>query len=101
MLAVIQAGNHQYLVEKGQTIETELLGEEKSVTFEPLLVVDGDNVKVGKPHVSGAKVVAKVQAADQQSDKVLVLKYKAKKRQKTMRGHRQHKTVLIIDSITT
>ncbi|MDQ5943990.1 MAG: large subunit ribosomal protein [Patescibacteria group bacterium] len=100
MLAVIQAGNHQYLVEKGQIIETELLGEEKSVTFEPLLVVDGDNVKVGTPHVTGAKVVASVREADKQSDKVLVLKYKAKKRQKTMHGHRQHKTVLVIDSIT-
>ena len=100
MLAVIQAGNHQYLVQKGQTIETELLGEDKNVTFEPLLIVDGDDVKVGKPHVDGAKVVAKVQAANQQSDKVLVLKYKAKKRQKSMRGHRQRKTILVIDSIT-
>lgn len=100
MLAVIQAGNRQYLVQKGQTIETELLGEEKKVTFEPLLIVDGDDVKVGKPHVEGAQVVAKVQTADQQSDKVLVLKYKAKKRQKTLHGHRQRKTVLIIDSIT-
>lgn len=100
MLAVIQAGNHQYLVEKGQTIETELLDDKKEVVFEPLLVIDGDNVKVGTPHVSGAKVTASVKIADKQSDKVLVLKYKPKKRQKSLRGHRQHKTVLVIESIT-
>jgi large subunit ribosomal protein L21 len=100
MLAVIQAGSQQFLVEPGQTITTELLGEDKTVTFEPLMVIDGDNISVGTPSVSGAKVVASVKVADQKTDKVQVLKYKAKKRQKTMHGHRQRQTVLVIDKIT-
>lgn len=101
MLAVIQAGSQQFLVEPGQTIKTELLGEDKTVTFEPLLVVDGDKISVGTPVVSGAKVTATVKVADEKADKVQVLKYKAKKRQKTMHGHRQHHTILVIDKITT
>lgn len=99
MLAVIQAGTKQYLVEQGQTIKTELVGDEKEVTFEPLLIIDGDDVKIGTPNVAGAKVVATVTEPDVKQDKVMVLKYKAKKRQKTMHGHRQHLSVLTIKSI--
>jgi large subunit ribosomal protein L21 len=99
MLAVIQAGTKQYLVEKGQTIKTELVGDDKEVTFEPLLIIDGDDVKIGTPNVAGAKVVATVTEPDVKQDKVMVLKYKAKKRQKTMHGHRQHLSVLTIKSI--
>lgn len=101
MLAVIQAGTRQYLVEQGQIIRTELVGDEKEVTFEPLLLIDGDDVQIGTPIVSGAKVVATVTEADEKQDKVQVLKYKAKKRQKTMHGHRQHLSVLTIKSIAT
>ncbi|MFO0955658.1 MAG: 50S ribosomal protein L21 [Candidatus Saccharibacteria bacterium] len=99
MLAVIQAGTKQYLVEQGQTIKTELVGDDKEVTFEPLLIIDGDDVKIGTPNVAGAKVVATVTEPDAKQDKVMVLKYKAKKRQKTMHGHRQHLSVLTIKSI--
>ncbi len=99
MLAVIQAGTKQYLVEQGQTIKTELVGDDKEVTFEPLLIIDGDDVKIGTPNVAGAKVVATVTEPDVKQDKVMVLKYKAKKRQKTMHGHRQHLSVLTIKSI--
>ncbi len=99
MLAVIQAGTRQYLVEPGQTIRTELVGDEKEVVFEPLLLIDGDNVTIGTPSVDGAKVVATVKTTDEAQAKVQVLKYKPKKRQKTMHGHRQHLSVLEITSI--
>lgn len=100
MLAVIQAGSKQYLVEPGQTIKTELVGESSELTFEPLLVIDGEKVHIGTPHVEGASVVATVTTPDVQADKVMVLKYKAKKRQKTMHGHRQRYSVLEIKTIT-
>ncbi len=100
MIAVIEAGAKQYLVEEGQTIETELVGDDKTMEFTPLLVIDGDKVQVGKPTVTGAKVTAEVTEADQKADKVKVLKYKAKKRQKTLTGHRQHQSVLTIKKIS-
>lgn len=102
MIAVIESGSKQYLVEKGHKIEAELLHPKKdTVEFQPLLVIDGDNIKVGKPTVENAIVKAKVVEADVKSDKVKILKYKAKKRQKTLTGHRQRHTVLEITEIKT
>ena len=101
MLAVIESGSKQFLVEPGQTIRTELVGSESSeITFEPLLVIDGDSVHIGTPTVSGAQVVAAVSQADQKADKIHVLKFKPKKRQKTLQGHRQHFSLLTIQTIS-
>jgi large subunit ribosomal protein L21 len=69
------------------------------IEFQPLLVIDGDNIKVGKPRVENATVKAKIVEADVKGDKVKILKYKAKKRQKTLTGHRQRKTILQITEI--
>jgi large subunit ribosomal protein L21 len=98
--AVITTGGKQYLVAEGEQVSVELIKDaQKSVTFEPLLVVDGDKTTVGTPAVSGAKVTAEVVSADEQQDKVTSIRYKAKKRVHTVRGHRQHKTILKISSI--
>ena len=97
--AVIQTGGKQYLVSEGQVIEVELLKADKKVTFEALLVVDDKDVKVGQPVVSGVKVNADVVEQDIQADKVTSIRYKAKKRVRTVRGHRQHHTRLKITSI--
>lgn len=97
--AVIATGGKQYIVAEGEAIEVELLGtDDKKVTFEPLLVIDGDTVTVGTPSVK-AKVTAEVVESDIQTDKVTSIRYKAKKRVHTVKGHRQHKTVLKISSI--
>ncbi len=102
MIAVIESGSKQYMVEKGHQIKTELLHADKdTVEFRPLLIIDGDNIKVGKPNVENALVKAKVVEAEVKDDKVKVLKYKAKKRQKTLTGHRQKHTLLEITEIKT
>ena len=99
--AVIQTGSHQYVVSEGETINVELLKEAgKTVTFEPLLVIDGDTTQVGSPTISGAKVTADVVDVDVQSDKVTAIRYKAKKRVHKVRGHRQHQTILKITKIS-
>lgn len=97
--AVIQTGGKQYLVSEGDVVEVELLKGEKKLTFEPLLVIDGDKVQVGTPAVSGALVAAEVVEADVQADKVTSIRYKAKKRVHTVRGHRQHHTSLKVTAI--
>jgi len=59
--AVINTGGKQYLVAEGEILDIELLNtKDKSVTFEPMLVIDGETVTVGTPLVSGAKVVADI-----------------------------------------
>lgn len=96
--AIISTGGHQYVVAEGDTIEVELLKAEKSVTFEPLLVIDGDKTTVGTPVVSGAKVTADV-VANVRGEKVVAIRYKAKKRVKKVHGHKQHLTQIKITKI--
>lgn len=99
--AVIATGGKQYLVAEGETVAVELLQSDgKTVSFEPLLVVDGDTISVGTPLVAKANVTAEILAADEQADKVTSIRYKAKKRVHTVRGHRQHQTKIKITKIT-
>ena len=99
--AVITTGGKQYVVSEGEILKVELIKEPgKSISFEPLLVIDGDSVQVGTPIVAQAKVIAEILESDVQADKVTSIRYKAKKRVHTVRGHRQHQTILKITKIT-
>lgn len=98
--AVIMTGGKQYLVSEGQVLDVDLLSEAKSLSFEPLLIIDDSQVSVGQPAVGGAKVSAEVVEANLKGDKVLAIRYKAKKRVKKVRGHRQQYTKIKIKSIT-
>ena len=98
--AVIATGGKQYLVTEGETLEVELLhADGKSVSFEPLLVIDGDNVSVGTPTVSKVLVKAEVIEDEAKADKVTAIRYKAKKRVHKVHGHRQRHTVIKISKI--
>ncbi|HSX32363.1 MAG TPA: 50S ribosomal protein L21 [Candidatus Saccharimonadales bacterium] len=98
--AVIFTGGKQYLVTEGETLDVELLkSDDKSVSFEPLLVIDGETVTVGAPNVAKVSVSADVVTADSMADKVTSIRYKAKKRVHTVRGHRQHHTTIKITKI--
>jgi large subunit ribosomal protein L21 len=98
--AVIATGGKQYVVVEGETLEVELIkGDAKTVSFPAMLVIDGDKTTVGAPEVSGVKVTADVVDANVQGDKVTSLRYKAKKRVHTVKGHRQRHTVLKIKKI--
>jgi len=98
--AVIQTGGKQYLVAEGETVTVERLNDAgKTINFAPLLLIDGETVTVGVPAIDKVKVNAEVVEADVQADKVTSIRYKAKKRVRTVRGHRQHHTVLKITKI--
>jgi large subunit ribosomal protein L21 len=99
--AVIATGGKQYLVKEGEVIEVELLkGTSKTANFVPLLVIDGDKTIVGVPEVASAKVTAEIVDGEVLGDKVTSIRYKAKKRVHTVRGHRQRRTQLKITKIT-
>ncbi len=99
--AVIQSGGKQYLVSVGDELSVELLNSpNKTAEFEALLVVDGDNISIGKPVLDKVKVVADVINSDVQTDKVTSIRFKAKKRVKKVRGHRQRKTLIKIKTIS-
>jgi large subunit ribosomal protein L21 len=98
--AVIATGGHQYLVSEGETLKVELLDPvQQNTAFEALMVIDGDNISVGAPTVSGVKVSADIVEQSVKDDKVVAIRYKAKKRVRKVRGHRQRHTVIKITSI--
>lgn len=98
--AVIATGSKQYLVSEGETLQVELLkADAKTVSFDALLVIDGDNISVGTPVVKGGKVTAEVVADDTKAPKVSGVRFKAKKRVHKVHSHRQHLTMLKITSI--
>ncbi len=97
MKAVFITGGKQYYVSEGDELYVEKLnlqdGEE--VLFTEVLSV-GD--KVGTPYVSGASVTCEVVKSGKQK-KIIVFKYKAKKKYRRKQGHRQPYTKLIVKSI--
>lgn len=98
--AVIATGGKQYLVAEGEILAVELLSQDsKTATFEPLLVINGDKTNVGNPTVKGASVTARILESDTKDEKVTAIRYKAKKRVRKTRGHRQHHTKVKITKI--
>lgn len=79
MYAIIATGGKQYKVSEGDIITIEKLGVEagEKVTFDQVLVVGGDDLKVGDPTVAGATVEASV-VKEGRAKKVIVYKYKRK-----------------------
>ena len=68
------------------------------VTFEEVVFVGGDDVKVGAPFVAGATVEGTVEKQGRQK-KVVTFKYKRRKDSHRKQGHRQPYTKVVIDAI--
>lgn len=100
MYAIIETGGKQLKVEEGQTIFVEKLdaAEGESVTFDKVVFVGGNEVKVGSPHVEGATVTAKVDAHGR-GEKVIIFKMKRRKGYRRKQGHRQPFTKLSVEKI--
>ena len=99
--AVIETGGKQYLVSPNDKVIIEKLEADarSTVTFDKVLLLAGpDSVNIGKPYISGAKVVAKV-LAQGRGEKLTVFKYRAKSRYRRKTGHRQSETTVQIESI--
>ncbi len=99
--AIVESGGKQFKAVEGGTIEVDLLQNEpgNSITLASvLLLVDGDDVTVGKPHVSGASVQATV-VEHFKGEKTVNFTYSPKKRIRQKTGHRQQYTRLAIEKI--
>jgi large subunit ribosomal protein L21 len=102
MYAVFETGGKQYKAAKGDVVWVEKLSAEpgKAVSFDALVVSDGDKVQIGTPVVKGVKVKAKV-VAHGKEDKVIIYKYKSKDNSRRKQGHRQPYTKIEITGIGT
>ncbi len=101
VFAIVESGGKQYRVSEGEVIDVERLAvaEGDMVTLDRVLMVaDGDQVRIGKPLVEGARVQARVVDHDR-GPKILVFKYKPKIRYRVKSGHRQPFTRLRIEQI--
>ena len=100
MYAIIATGGKQYTVSEGDVIKVEKLDVEDgaTVTFDQVLVVSNDGMKIGNPTVEGATVTAKaIETA--KARKVIVYKYKRKSGYHKKNGHRQYFTKVQIEKI--
>ena len=100
MIAIIKTGGKQYLVQPGDKLKVEKLEkkEGEEISFSDVLLVEKDNkVEVGTPLVK-AEVTAKI-LSHGKADKVIVFKYKPKKRESRKIGHRQPYTEIEITGI--
>lgn len=97
MKAIFVTGGKQYYVAEGDTIYVEKLDVEagKTIDFSEVLCV-GD--KTGTPYVSGAKVTCEVEKHGKQK-KIVVFKYRPKKKYRNTKGHRQPYTKLVVKKI--
>jgi len=102
MYAIIETGGKQYKVEEGDTIEIETVvampGEE--VTFDRVLLIgDGKDCAIGQPNVAGSRVVGQLLRHDR-GEKIVVGKFKRRKKYRRRTGHRQGISVVQIKQIT-
>ncbi len=101
MYAIVEIAGKQYKIEENSTVITDRLPGESGQTVEfdrVLMVVDGENVKVGTPTVDGAKVTATIEG-EVRGPKVLVFKKKRRKGYRKLVGHKQRYTALQINKI--
>ncbi len=100
MLAVVEIGKKQYLVNKGDSLAVQRLkAKPGKISFDKvLLLADGKKVKVGTPYIDKAKVEAEI-IAETKDKKVIVYKAKRRKKYRKKQGHRQIYTNLTITRI--
>ena len=101
MYAVVNSGGKQYKVQQGQVLRVEKIpGDVGSpVTFERVLMFsDGDNVSIGQPALEDVAVEGHI-VEQGKAKKIIVFKYKKRKRYRRKKGHRQEFTAVMIDGI--
>ena len=99
MFSIIETGGKQYKVKEGDKIKVEKLDGEAGteVVFDKVLlkVSDEDKVEIGQPYLKDVKVIGEI-TNQGRNKKLIVYKYKPKKRERTKKGHRQMFTEVLI-----
>jgi len=98
--AVIRTGGKQYKVAEGDTVRVDLLSGAAGdkVKFDDVLMIGGDEPKIGKPKVLGASVEAEI-IGEAKGEKLIVFKFRKRKRSRKRAGHRQHFTAVKITKV--
>jgi large subunit ribosomal protein L21 len=99
--AVIRTGGKQYRVAEGDTVQVELLAGNPGdkVKFDDVLMIGGDAPKFGAPLVAGAAVEGEI-VQQGRGPKLIVFKFRKRKRSRRKAGHRQGFTAVKITGVT-
>ncbi len=103
MYAVVNTGGKQYKVQQGEILRVEKIpGDVGSpVTFDRVLMFsDGETVSIGQPELDNVAVEGHI-VEQGKAKKIIVFKYKRRKRYRRKQGHRQTYTAVQIDNIAT
>jgi len=101
LYAIIRDRGMQYRVKEGQVLDIALQSEAAAgseIVLTEVLLVGGEQTVVGAPLVAGAQVTVKVIGLVQ-DDKIVVFRYKSKKRYRRRTGHRQDLTRVQVTKI--
>jgi large subunit ribosomal protein L21 len=98
--AVIRTGGKQYRVSAGDLIQIEKIegATGDKITFDQVLFLGGDAPKFGSPLVEGAKVQAEI-VRQARGEKIVVFKFKRRKKHRKKQGHRQSYTAVKITEV--
>ena len=101
MEAIVRADGRQLRLIEGQEFEVSRVAGEPgdTVTYDVLMLLDGKDVQVGTPVVSGAELRARI-AQHGKAPKIRFMKYKNKVRYRRTIGHRQAVSRLVVEAIT-
>jgi large subunit ribosomal protein L21 len=99
--AVIRTGGKQYRVAVGETLRVEKLAGQPGdpVTFGDVLMIEGEAPKIGRPLVAGARVEGQI-VEQGRGEKLVVFKFRRRKRSRRKAGHRQAFTAVKITAIS-
>ena len=99
--AIIRTGGQQYRVSEGDTLRIATLAGDagQSIVFDEVLALGGETITIGQPLVKGAKVTAEI-VSHGRGEKIVVFKFRRRKRYKRKMGHRQNFTAVKITSIS-
>lgn len=103
MYAIVNTGGKQYKVSQGDTLRVEKIPGEigSPVSFDKVLMFsDGEDVNIGQPVLDNVAVKGHI-VEQGKAKKIIVFKYKRRKRYRRKQGHRQPYTAIKIDSIET
>jgi len=101
MYAIVNTGGKQYKIQQGDVFRVEKIPGEigSSVSFDKVLMFsDGKNVSIGQPLLDNVAVKGHI-IEQGKAKKIIVFKYKRRKRYRRKQGHRQQYTAIKIDSI--
>jgi large subunit ribosomal protein L21 len=101
MYAVVKTGGKQYRVQEGDVLRVEKLPGDvgAEIAFDDILLFsDGENLQVGTPNLDNIAVIGHI-VEQGKAPKIIVFKYKRRKRYRRKQGHRQPYTAIKIDSI--